>query len=111
MENVLEFIKTNLNELIVAILLLFILFIYVLWQIKKKGLKPLIVEFIIKAEDSFKQGENKEKMDFVIDKIITLIPLPFSLFVTRDILKNIIQKVFDEIKQALDYQPFQGIKE
>lgn len=110
MENFLEFIKTNPAETAFIVLIFFMLLFYFLWQLKKKGLKPLIVKFIVKAEDVFKKGQNEEKMNFVIDKIISLVPMPFSLFITRDTMKNIIQKVFDEVKDALDYQRFQGIK-
>lgn len=104
MENVLEFIKTNPTQTTIVILLFLIVILYAIWEIKKKGLKPSIIDFIIKAEDSFKQGENEEKMDYVIDKIIALVPLPFSLLITRNMVKKIIQNVFDEIKKALDYQ-------
>lgn len=110
MENVLEFIKVNSTQIIAIALLLFITFLYLAWKIKEKGLKSIIVEFIIKAENNFNQGENKQKMNYVIDKIIALVPLPFSLFITRDIMRNIIQKVFDEIKQALDYKPVDKIE-
>ena len=104
MENVLEFIKLNFTQVTIVVLLFLVLIIYFIWEIKKKGLKVSIIEFIVKAEENFKKGENEEKMDYVIDKVIALVPLPFSLFITRNMIKNIIQKVFDEIKKALDYQ-------
>lgn len=102
MEDVLNFIKANPAQSIMILLLFLIFVVYFIWRIKKKGLRPFIIEFIVRAEETFKQGENEEKMNYVIDKIITLIPLPFSLFITREMVRNIIQKVFDEIKSALD---------
>ena len=105
MENVLQFIKTNPTQTAIIVLLLLAYIIYIIWKLKEKGLKPFIVEFIVKAEENFKQGENQEKMDFVIEKIIALIPLPFSVFITKNMVKKLIQSVFDEIKKALDYQP------
>ena len=105
MENVLEFIKLNFTQISIVVLLLLVLIIYLIWEIKKKGLKPSIIDFIVKAEENFNQGENEEKMNYVIDKIIMLVPLPFSVFITRNMIKQIIQNVFDEIKKALDYQP------
>ena len=104
MENVLEFIKTNPTQFAIIVLLLLVFIIYKIWELKKKGLKPAIIDFIVKAEELFNQGENEEKMNYVIDKIIALVPLPFSLLITRNMIRNIIQNVFDEIKKALDYQ-------
>jgi hypothetical protein len=43
-------------------------------------------------------------MNYVIDKVIAVIPMPFSLFITRNTIKKFAQKIFDEVKAALDYQ-------
>lgn len=104
MNEVLEFIKQNPIQVAILILMLLVYLLYKIWQIKKKGLRPTIIEFIVKAEESFNQGENAEKMNYVIDKIIVLLPIPFRLFITREMIRAIVQSVFDEIKKALDYQ-------
>ena len=104
MENVLTFIKTNPIQTAIIVLLFIVFILYLVWKLKKKGLRPFIIDFIVKAEEMFKQGQNEEKMNYVIDKIIALVPLPFSLVITRNMVKNIIQSVFDEIKKALDCQ-------
>ncbi len=89
--------------IIVIAILAFILFL--VWQIKKKGLRATAVDLIVKAEDMFKQGDNENKLNYVIDKIIAIIPMPLSLFITREAVREFIQTIFDETKKALDYVP------
>lgn len=107
MEEILIWIKQNPTPTAIIILLLAVFILYIIWQIQKKGLKPFIIDFIVKAEEIYNHGENQEKMDYVIDKIIALVPVPFSLIITRNMVKEIIQKVFNEIKKALDYKPIE----
>lgn len=92
--------------IIVIAILAFIL--YLVWQIKKKGLRATAVDLIVKAEDMFKQGDNENKLNYVIDKIIAIIPMPLSLFITREAVREFIQTIFDEVKKALDYVPKEG---
>ena len=90
---------------IAAIVLLVIAFgIWLTWQIKKKGLKQFAIDTIVEAEKQFNKGENQEKLNFVIDKIIAFLPVPLNLFITRNLVKNFVQKIFDQIKIALDYR-------
>lgn len=90
--------------IIVIAILAFIL--YLVWQIKKKGLRATAVDLIVKAEEMFRQGDNENKLNYVIDKIISItIPKPLSIFITRDSVKSFVQSVFDETKKALDYVP------
>lgn len=73
---------------------------------KEKGLRATAVDLIVKAEEMFRQGDNENKLNYVIDKIISItIPKPLSLFITRDSVKSFVQSVFDETKKALDYVP------
>ena len=91
---------------IVAIAIMVIAFIiYIVWQIKKNGLKEFVTQMIVKAEDMYQKGQNDEKFNYVLEKVIAMIPMPLQLFITEDIVKNFIQKVFDSVKTALDYTP------
>ena len=91
---------------IVAIALMVIAFIiWLAWQIKKNGLKQFATQMIVKAEDMYKKGQNYEKFNYVLEKVIGMIPMPLQLFITEDMVKNFIQKVFDSVKIALDYIP------
>lgn len=94
------------TQLVISITVIVILIaIYIIYKIKKMGVKDFAIDMIIKAEYSFKKGENEEKMNYVIDKVIGFLPGTIQLFVTRDLVRSFIQKVFDGIKKALDYEP------
>lgn len=99
-----EFIQANLLEIIIVAVFAIIAILYVAWLIKKKGLRELAISLIVTAEDMFMKGQNTEKMDFAINKLIAAIPMPFKIFVTKDSIKKFIQGIFDEIKEALDYK-------
>lgn len=60
---------------------------------------------IVKAEDMYQQGQNSEKLNFVIDKVIAILPTPLQFFITRNAVKKFVQNVFDTVKKALDYVP------
>ncbi len=90
-------------EIAIVIIAILAFILYLAWQIKKKGLRATAVDLIVKAEDMFKQGDNENKLNYVIDKIIAIIPMPLNFFITRDSVKSFIQSVFDETKKALDY--------
>ena len=96
--------STIIGIVIVAILVIAFI-IWLVWQIKKKGLKEFATEMIVKAEDMYKQGENQEKLNYVIDKVIAMLPTPLQFFITREAVKKFVQNVFDTVKKALDYVP------
>ena len=97
-------IELILSIIIVAILVIAFI-IHLAWQIKKKGLKQFVVDCIVKAEDIYHKGDNENKLNYVIDKIIAVLPTPLNLFITREIVKKFVQSVFDNVKKALDYIP------
>ena len=99
-----QFIQTHWLELAIVALFFIVVIAYIGWLIKKKGLRAIVIEMIVKAEEKYEQGKNTEKMNYVIDKVIAIIPMPFSLLITRETIQKFIQKIFDEIKEALDYQ-------
>ena len=96
--------STIISIVIVAILVI-VFIIWLVWQIKKKGLKQFATEMIVKAEDMYEQGQNSEKLNFVIDKVIDMLPGVLQFFITRNAVKNFVQNVFDTVKKALDYVP------
>ena len=89
--------------IVIGIILLILLIIYAYWRIKENGLNKFIIEMITKAEEEFNEGENEEKINFVIDKVIMILPRPIQLIVTREMIKKLVQDIFDKIKIALDY--------
>ena len=97
------------TQLIISIAVIVItMTIYVFYKIKKIGLKDFAIDMIIKAEYIYKKGENEEKMNYVIDKVIGFLPGPIQFFITRDLVRYFIQKIFDGVKKALDYVPKEG---
>ena len=99
-----EFIQTHWLELTIIALFFIAAIIYIAWQIKKNGLRGAVINLIVKAEDMYNKGDNEEKINYVIDKVIAILPIPFQLLITRETIRKFIQKVFDEIKKALDYR-------
>ena len=95
----------TITEIAIVVVAILTFIMYLVWQIKKKGLRQTAISLIVKAEDMFKQGDNEKKINYVIDKIIVLIPAPLSFFITREAVREFIQKIFDEVKKALDYVP------
>lgn len=96
------------GSIVVGAILFFI--IWVAWQIKKKGLREFAIDMIIKAEDKYRQGQNNEKMQYVIDKVkevlkATTIGKVISVFLTEENIRKFIQSIFDNLKKALDYTP------
>ena len=96
--------QTIISIIIVALIVIAFI-IWLAWQIKKKGLKEFATEMIVKAEDMYKQGENTEKLNYVIDKVIGMLPTFLQFFITREAVKNFVQSIFDTVKKALDYVP------
>ena len=95
------------NEILCIIILILACVVtlgYLYWMIKKNGLRAVVVEFIVAAERQFEKGENQTKINYVIDRIINILPEFFKIFITRDNVKTFVQGVFDEVKQALDYR-------
>lgn len=93
-----EFIQNHLLELLMVLFFVF----YVIWQITKNGLRKVVIEFIVQAEEGFKN--NDARMDYCIGALTNLIPMPFRLFITRKVAQWFIQGVFNQIKIALDYK-------
>ncbi len=77
---------------------------YLIYKIKTKGLRPVAVELIVAAEKEFQSGQGSQKMEYVYNALIALVPQPFKMFITKTAMINFIQNIFDEIKVALDYK-------
>lgn len=95
----------TITEIAIVVVAILTFIMYLVWQIKKKGLRQTAISLIVRAENMYKKGENEKKINYVIDKIIVLIPAPLSFFITREAVREFIQTIFDEVKKALDYVP------
>lgn len=90
--------------IIMLILVCISILVYLLYRIKKDGLRATVVDLIVSAEKMFKKGENIQKFEYVVDKIIKTLPTPIRFFITVEAVENFVQLVFDETKKALDYR-------
>ena len=95
-------------EMIISISIITIMAIafiaYICYQIKTKGLRKAAIDFIVEAEEQFQQGENQEKLEYVLEAIYVMVAGWIRLFITKSTIISFIQKIFDEIKIALDYR-------
>jgi hypothetical protein len=92
----------ELSQLIGTIILVLVATVFIVWQIQKQGLRGTIIQLIAMAESMYAKGDNAHKFDYVYNKIYSLLPAAFRVLVTEAEIKAFIQKVFDEIKVALD---------
>lgn len=59
-------------------------------------------QLFLKAEDLFITGSGSFKMDYVIENIYPYLPNYIKIFISLDLFKKIIQKMFNEIKDFLE---------
>lgn len=88
----------------ILVVVAFVIFLLVK-LIQKVGLekvRKVVYDGFVKAEHEFLQGENEDKFNFVVDLAKKSIPLPFSLFITDKLLRQIIQLWFELCKDLLD---------
>lgn len=96
-------IQTIISIIVVALVVIASV-IFLAYQIKKKGLRKVAINFIVLAEEKFKKGQNSQKFNYVFDAVYEMLPAMLKIFITKQVVKDFIQKVFDEIKVALDYE-------
>lgn len=77
---------------------------YLYWMIKKNGLRAFVVKLIVTAEQEFEKGANQDKINYVIDGLLAFLPKILRCFITRENVKTFVQRVFDDVKEALDYR-------
>lgn len=90
---------TNIIAIAVVVL---ITVIFIAWKIYKSGLRKVAIDLIVEVEERL--SDNQEKFETVVNGIIAKLPFPFNILVTYTAIENFVQKTFDEIKKALDYQ-------
>lgn len=98
---------TEIISTIVVVLGVVGIILYLVWQIKKKGLKKFAIELIVEAEQRLE--DNEEKFNAVVNTLIMLLPKPFNFIITTRTIEKLVQCTFDEIKTALDYIPEENL--
>lgn len=89
-------------EYVILVLAVLIIAFFIAWEICKNGLKPTIRNLIVEAERLL--DDNQEKFNTVVNGVLVRLPIPFNL-IPVSFVEKLVQKIFDEIKEALDYRP------
>lgn len=91
----------NITQIVICVLVGLIILTYIIWQVLKNGLRQTCIDLIVKAEDTLK--DNHERFESVVEGIFLRLPFPFNL-IPASLVGAFVQKVFDEVKIALDYR-------
>lgn len=110
-----EWLQANWLPLVIVILLCLAFIGYIAYLCKKKGLKKVALEAILFAEDKYNSTTGQERLQIAIDFVYNSLPEKIKLLLPKSLLEkfieNLVQKTFDEVKKALDYQKLTAIKE
>lgn len=89
--------------LIVAITaLICILTVKIMQTIGMEKVRKFVYDKFVEAENKFKQGENTEKFEYVVNLTKQAIPAPFNFFITESFMRKVIQLWFNLVKDLLD---------
>ena len=92
----------EITNIIAITAIVLIAVIFIAWKIYKNGLRKTAIELIVEVEESL--YDNKEKFNTVVSGVIMRLPFPFNILITTSAIEKFVQRTFDEIKKALDYQ-------
>lgn len=103
-----KWLAANWLPLLIVILLILAFIVMVIYLCKKKGLRKVALEAILEAENFYNSTTGQERLDMAILYVYSRLPIYLTVIipepVMKKVLKNFIQKVFNDIKDALDYQ-------
>lgn len=101
-----QLFTTNKTASVILILIIAALLCYIAVKVMQKigteKIRSAVYDAIALAEDRFQHGENTEKFEYVVNIAREAVPMPFSLFITEDLLRDVIQLWFDLVKNLLD---------
>ena len=75
-----------------------LLIIYVILKLCGK-FRNKVYQLFLKAEKTVKSGE---KMDYVLNNIYDYLPRFITIFISRSLLRKIVQKMFDVVSDFLN---------
>lgn len=93
----------ELSQVIPVIVIILIVAIFVLIEIKKRGIQQLAIDLMVEAEKKFKSGEGRKKMNQVVKKLIDKLPFPLNM-IPESIVEDFVQKIFDDLKESIEAQ-------
>lgn len=96
----------NKSFCILALCILTVVFcliaVKIMQTIGMEKVRKTVYRAFIEAENRFRYGENRSKFNYVVDVAKKSIPAPFNLFITEDLIRDVIQLWFDLCKDLLD---------
>ena len=92
----------DIMQIILLAVVVIITVFFIIWKIYKDGLRKTVIDLIVRVEETLEN--NEEKFNTVVMGILSKLPFPFNIFITTTTIENFVQKTFDEVKKALDYQ-------
>ena len=90
----------EITQIIIACIIALIFILFIVREIIKNGLRQSIIDLIVLAEETLEN--NQDKFNVVVTGVIAKLPIPFNLILTTKAVERLVQKIFDEIKIALD---------
>lgn len=101
---------------ILIIVILIVAFItYILFQCKKKGIRAVAIEAILKAEEQYNTTTGKERLNLAVSYVYNRLPsIVTSIFpedIVNSIVEKLVQEIFDETKKLLDYNKEANVNE
>lgn len=85
--------------LIIGLAIAIVLLVFIIVLKLCSNFRNKVYQLFIIAENESKKGE---KMDFVVQNVYAILPIYVSIFINEDILRIILQKMFDVIADFLD---------
>lgn len=89
-------------QIIAIVVIAVVAILYIAWRIYKNGLRQTAIDFIVQAERTYDNGGTKKT--FVIESLQKTLPFPFSVIISEKVIDDFMEKVFEEIKEALHYK-------
>ena len=71
-------------------------------KVGMEKVREYVYQLFVEAEHKFLHGENDQKFEYVVSMAKSAIPMPFNLFITDDLVRDVIQLWFDLCKDLLD---------
>ena len=110
-----EWLEDNWLPLSIVILVILGFIGWIISLCKSRGLRQVALDAILEVEKAFGSGKGKEKMQCAVDYVFDLLPIYIKVILPKDFLKSslekFIQKLFDDVKELLDYQKVENLKE
>ena len=108
-----EWLQANWLPLTIIILVVLGFIGWIIYLCTKKGLRQTALNAILEAEKELHTASGKEKMAAAVAHVYNLLPVIIRALLPLEMLSGFIekfvQKVFDEVKELLDYQkPIEG---